>query len=515
MATSRTEHLEPLARGSNLLAAGQLAEAKTALEQAHQLAPKNEKAQNLLGLTYFKLGEFDNAARIYGLLIRENPTDPTLHVNLGLVYLKSGETPKAVRSFETATDLAPEHTKAHNYLGLALAQARDYARAREHFVLAGSQAMADKMSRAAEEEARAQALAEQANAQAAEAPIELMAEDEARMSEQGVEEISAVADNEELRFAEDEGPSAPPISSSPVGAQAAPAAPTFADPAIAAPPMAAPRDVTPYAPPAADEPNTAASSHDAFAYDGGLGAFEVPPESLELRPADAWRQSDAFQPESPPAMPPPSQPSDWQDVAPVLGGQGLRTPRGFEVGHEVAVIPVHGEVYARLEGLLSASGELDIQLAARCVQGRFVDEVFGDHTSRMSRVSGIGRLWIHSRKHALSVMRLGEGSIYIREERLIAFEASLRYENGRLSGLASLDVPLVHLTGEGEVLVDQGGGMRSLPVLGDSPVRVSLAQWVGWQGRLTPRLLGPEDGLGAGWVEFVGEGQVLLCLPVE
>ena len=45
-------------------------------------------------------------------------------------------------------ELAPDHAKAHNYLGLALAQAGEYGRAREAFLHAGSEAMAEKMARA-------------------------------------------------------------------------------------------------------------------------------------------------------------------------------------------------------------------------------------------------------------------------------------------------------------------------------------------------------------------------------
>ena len=100
--------------------------ARTTSSAPTSCSPKNEKAQNLLGLTYFKLGLFDRAAEIYELLVRDNPVDPTLRVNLGLVYLKTNALSARVREFETATDLAPEHKKAHNYLGLALAQAGEY-----------------------------------------------------------------------------------------------------------------------------------------------------------------------------------------------------------------------------------------------------------------------------------------------------------------------------------------------------------------------------------------------------
>jgi uncharacterized protein (AIM24 family) len=142
------EFLGALYKGGELLAAGKLAEARAYLERAHELQPKNEKAQNLLGLTYFKLGAFDDAARIYEVLVRENPVDPTLRINLGLVYLKKNNLERSIKEFETATDLEPNHQKAHNYLGLALAQAGEYAKAREHFHAAGSEAMAEKMTKA-------------------------------------------------------------------------------------------------------------------------------------------------------------------------------------------------------------------------------------------------------------------------------------------------------------------------------------------------------------------------------
>src|SRR4051812_36905551 len=94
------EFLAQLYKGGELLAAGKVNEAKDHLERAYQLHPKNEKAQNLLGLSYFKLGLFERASEIYELLVNDNPADPTLRVNLGLVYLKA-------RSSSASTSIAP------------------------------------------------------------------------------------------------------------------------------------------------------------------------------------------------------------------------------------------------------------------------------------------------------------------------------------------------------------------------------------------------------------------------
>ncbi|PZR05796.1 MAG: hypothetical protein DI536_31595 [Archangium gephyra] len=142
------EFLGALYKGGELLASGNVIEAREHLEKAHGLEPKNEKAQNLLGLTYFKLGLYDQASEVYEKLVNENPTDATLRVNLGLVYLKTNALERCIHEFETATDLEPTHKKAHNYLGLALAQQGSYVKARDHFELAGSDQMAEKMARA-------------------------------------------------------------------------------------------------------------------------------------------------------------------------------------------------------------------------------------------------------------------------------------------------------------------------------------------------------------------------------
>src|SRR5260370_7838627 len=141
------EFMQQIYRGGELLTEGKVIEAREHLERAVQLDPRNEKCKNLLGLTYFKLGVFDKAAETYGRLVSANPADPTLRVNLGLVFLKTNFLARAIREFETAIDLAPDHKKAHNYLGLALAQAAENERAREHFLLAASDVMAERMPR--------------------------------------------------------------------------------------------------------------------------------------------------------------------------------------------------------------------------------------------------------------------------------------------------------------------------------------------------------------------------------
>ncbi len=139
------DFLYHLYRGGELLAGGKNFEARDELERACHLKPRDEKAQNLLGLVYFKLGLLERAVDIYDRLVQDNPSDATLRTNLGLVHLKAGQIPQAIEQLEVAIDVIPDHSKALNYLGLAYAQARDHDKAREAFERAGNPAMANKM----------------------------------------------------------------------------------------------------------------------------------------------------------------------------------------------------------------------------------------------------------------------------------------------------------------------------------------------------------------------------------
>ncbi len=142
------DFLYHLYRGGELLAAGKNAEAKDELERAFHLKPRNQKAQNLLGLVYFKLGMLEKSSEVYELLVQDNPTDPTLRVNLGLVALKAGDHARAIHELEVAVDLSPQQQKPLNYLGLAYTQGRQHGKALSAFKRAGNQAMVEKMERA-------------------------------------------------------------------------------------------------------------------------------------------------------------------------------------------------------------------------------------------------------------------------------------------------------------------------------------------------------------------------------
>ncbi|MBN9684519.1 MULTISPECIES: tetratricopeptide repeat protein [unclassified Corallococcus] len=576
------EFLQQLQRGSELLGAGKVTEAKDFLERAHQLQPRHEKAQNLLGLTYFKLGLFDRAADLYEMLVRDNPVDPTLRVNLGLVYLKTNALQRAAREFETATDLAPDHKKAHNYLGLTFAQMGEYGRAREHFLLSGSDAMAEKMSRAIAGEVYSRPPAPPAPARPREeelpaappAPVSSSGEsdwgaqfglDEAPRSPRAAAtpppQAAAKAPDDDLLFAEDEGPPAP-ADSSPAGAQvqededpslAAGASTYEEDAELAATTDAdtsgADVEVADELPPTpvseeievSEEPPVLASDlesepGDAFADTFAALATSEPPSTT--RPAESL---PVPRPAEPPATPRPAEPipltraaepSSSPDAAagvnpPVLTAwvpsvalPGAAPGQSFTQSASLMALAVEGELLTRLEGLVAVRGQVTFEPEMKRFRGRATDKPFGEGDQAMVRARGQGTLHLEpvSGRQWVAIS-LDDESVYLRDACVFAFEEPVVFENGRVPSDLAQDLDLVHLRGQGRVLLSLTGPLRSVPVAMDQPATVPLTHLVGWVGNLTPRVVPLVTSAGGetlkAAVELGGEGFALIALGVR
>jgi tetratricopeptide (TPR) repeat protein len=93
-------------------------EAIAPLLKARQLAPKNEKILNLLGIAYFKSERFPEAEEVYRELLAANPQVHTLHLNLGLIYIKLNRLRESEGHLIKASALEPMHNQTLVYLGL-------------------------------------------------------------------------------------------------------------------------------------------------------------------------------------------------------------------------------------------------------------------------------------------------------------------------------------------------------------------------------------------------------------
>jgi uncharacterized protein (AIM24 family) len=442
-----------LSAGNESLSQGNPADARVALEKALRYKPRNQRARNLLGLSLFKLGELPRAEEIYRSLIEDHPADPTLRVNLGLVFLKQSSSADAVRCFETALDLAPDHQKAQNYLGLALAQKGELARAREWFLKAGNDAMADRMAQALQQ-SPVRAVAESAAAALArEQPFAPATEEKVAPKKGDTLEIPRPP---ELDAAPAKGRWVATSPGTPAAAPVAPeAARTAKGPIVANAPE-------PSAPP--------------------------PPEAKAAAPAA-------------------SQPTPAKR-APIPSPAGA-----FNIGQSEVLIHVRGEILTRLDGLVASWGTVTMKPELKRFRGKATDKTFGEGTRRMLRASGEGRYVISREGRSFTALELGDDPAYFREEVLFAFEESILFENGRVPSKTGADLHLVHLRGRGKLLLVTSGVPKAVEVRKGEPLRIPMDQLIGWHGpSIQPRLVpiveeAPEMGVA---LELAGEGRALI-----
>jgi Flp pilus assembly protein TadD len=467
-----------LSAGTEALHQGNPAEARTALEKAMRYKPRNQRARNLLGLALFKLGELTKAEEIYRSLIEDHPADPTLRVNLGLVFLKANASSDAVRCFETALDLAADHQKAQNYLGLALAQKGELARAREWFLKAGNEAMADRMTQGLQLSPLRDVAQAAADALAAEKPFQPAVESEPASG--------PAKKRDTLEMARPAGMVDPqPAAAPPVGTRWVATRPSSAT----APPIAPQAESTP----------------------AGRVIPNLPEPTQPPAATPAEAASEASAPAPPEPLPSMSEYTSARRLTMPAGDGG-----GFAIGPSEVLVHVRGEMLTRLDGLVASWGSVSMKPELKRFRGKATDKPFGDGARRMLRATGEGRFVISREGRQFTALELGDEPAYFREETLFSFEESILFENGRVPSKAGSDLHLVHLRGRGRLLLVTAGVPKSVDVLRGEALRIPMDQLVGWHGPLIqPRLVpiveeAPELGVA---LELAGEGRALIDVP--
>ena len=452
--------LGALQAGQALLNEGKVAEAKVYLERAHAAQPKSERGRNLLGVTYFKLGMHEQAADLYESLTLDNPADASLRLNLGLVYLKMGALDRAVHELEIATDLDPEHARAHNYLAVALSQQGNYAGAREHFLLAGSTAQAERMA------------------------------------------AKAVA----------------------VGAAAADKPLPGVDPAEITPPIRGVAGVNggrarvknggSWSKGATDGADV--KEADADAVSGMLEAIE---EEVSLTDDDVVQigAGAAVAPPSPTAVPAAAADGSITGLTAWAKAQSaslLPSVAPFQADGHSAWVTVKGRSLVRSVGLKLASGALRWVPAVKRFHGSLTEYAFGAGADRMFRVEGEGSLLFAQSVLHFVALDLEEEQAFFYEPILFALDGVAPFENGRLESSLGTDLDLVQVQGPGAVLLRCAGGVSAIEVEVGVPTRVPLESFAGWTGVLTPRLVPLWEGEGGPLcVELTGQGFALWLTP--
>jgi hypothetical protein len=513
---------QAVARGSDLLKQGKLDEAQKAFRSALLVDGENPRILALLGLTHFRAGQFTQARPIYEELVERAPSDASHRLNLGLVYLKLGESDKAISSLESSRALDPSQGRAVSYLGLAYARAGRYSEAYKAFLTAGQNDLASEI--------------------------------ELNLTPTEREAIQAqLRSGLEPRTAP---PRPPPSNESSIGIplMSMPGIVIDPPPAAESPPPAEPSRPAPGAQGSmeiiidhdlGDAPAHPGDSveHDAErAFDQlqapAAGASSGAPVSEIVAPpaTDSVRFVLPTRDAVPEPAPGQSMVSRAVEVATPAGvaariGAGSRAPvplsqlatdqlvrvedgsEPFEVTESGAlVIRVTDRTLSRLEGVHVTGGELEFEPATRRSRGSQTDERFDFGGARMHVVSGDGYLIaVTTSNQTFTAVALDDDILYLREDLVFAFEASLRWENGNVPGLRGR-LPVVQFRGDGAVALRTAGALVRVKLPAQGVIYVDAMRLAGWIGRVIPRtVVPPKDGpMGEVCVECTGEGVVLI-----
>jgi len=508
-------------RGSDLLKQGKTDQAQRAFIAALELEPDNARVLALLGLSYFRAGSFAEARVIYEQLVERAPTDASHRLNLGLVYLKLNDADRAIAALEASRALDPSQGRAVSYLGLAYARAGRYGEAYRAFLIAGQTDLAIEIETNLPPGER-----ERIHAQLGRSP-------------QGAEEAFPAAPP---------APRASTISIPPLGSHATAAT-------TAATLTGVPRTKPPTAPPArtrgpsqeipiapAPEPSRGITilhaPDDAAPLDAQAGAAGQAGEPARL--SDSMQfvmpRVDPLAPAPAPALDGPSMISQAVAVATPSPTIGMRTKAGgvpprplselatddlvrpdegedaFEIGgNGTLIIRVTSRVMTRLDGVHITGGDLGYELAMRRSRGHNTEELFDHGGSQVHAVTGRGYLIAVPGKHSFSAVTLDDDILYLREDLVFAFEASLRWENGNVPGLRG-KLPVVQFRGDGSLALRLRRPLVRVKLPAQGVVFIDAERLAGWIGRVIPRAVVPPAGgpLGAMCVECTGEGIVLV-----
>jgi hypothetical protein len=540
---------EAVARGSEALKQGNLSVAQQQFREALDAEPDNVRVLALLGLTYFRGNQFAEARPIYESLVERAPTDASHRLNLGLVYLKLNESDKAIGSLEASRALDPSQGRAVSYLGLAYARAGRYAEAYRSFLLAGQNELATEI---------------EVNLTAAERDG---IHHQLGRTPQGPTPSSAGIALPRTTTPQPGTPTITPPAGTPViartptppaGTPAVARTPTPTPPAGT--PALEPRTKPPSAPPKKPDPDLSHPEIVIEKHSGPVPASNVTmvparsgasvvdaasvfpvqtPSTAELR----MTESQMFVlPKSEAPIPTPGVSMISTAVAaaaPMSAAMGERTKAGgyaprplselatdellrpedgdepFEISANGSlIVRVTDRVLSRLEGVHITGGDLAYEIAMRRSRGSETKERFDYGGQPLHAVSGHGYIVaVPGKKRAFSAVTLDDDILYLREDLVFAFEATLRWESGNVPGLRG-KFPIVQFRGDGALAIriyqDRPLVRVKLPASG--VVFIDADRLAGWIGRVIPRAVAPPVGgpMGSTCIECTGEGIVLV-----
>ena len=147
-------------------------------------------------------------------------------------------------------------------------------------------------------------------------------------------------------------------------------------------------------------------------------------------------------------------------------------------------LAIADEAHARADAILAGAGPLKWGPGVRRAQGRVTTEPLGRAGGPpYFRLTGGGEIWIAGAVGRWLPLRLADDVLYVREDRVLAFEGALTWEAGEVP---STGLRMLQFRGRGTVALELPADAIAIKVTEDKPTLISAARLYGWVGRLVP-----------------------------
>jgi uncharacterized protein (AIM24 family) len=147
---------------------------------------------------------------------------------------------------------------------------------------------------------------------------------------------------------------------------------------------------------------------------------------------------------------------------------------------EALRLSVTDDVYVR-EGVALAAAGVRFEPAFRRAQGRSHAEPLATDGAPFFRLVGPGDVWVAGRAGHWQALCLEDDILYVREDRVLAFDGGVSWEAGAVPGDG---LRMLQFRGHGCVVLRLDAPPVAVKVTEDRPALVARAHLLGWVGRL-------------------------------
>jgi hypothetical protein len=161
--------------------------------------------------------------------------------------------------------------------------------------------------------------------------------------------------------------------------------------------------------------------------------------------------------------------------------------------------------HVRADAVLASVGVSPGERAVRRVRGRPSGEWLGSPMRPFFCLSGPGEVWVAGASNRWAALTLDEDILYVREDRVLAFDGGVIWEAGRIPGDG---LRMLQFRGRGQVVLQLGAMPSAIRIGEDTPARVSRGALLGWVGRVVAHR--PRRREGPLQISCEGDGVMLL-----